>query len=154
MKRYRSKVKGPLPVGLKSGSISVASKGYFNVDGDDLTSPDLLTKLRTKKIELIEEVVTVEVADDPPSPPETQVDPGELSVPEDAPEPSPDDDGDVVGDEKDDDSLTSSSEMVESDNEETGSGDADIAEEPKSKKKKKRKATGGKARTKKKGISG
>lgn len=56
MKKYRNKVKGPLSIGLKTGSISVAYKGYFEVDGEDMISPDLLTKEREGKIELIEQI--------------------------------------------------------------------------------------------------
>lgn len=152
MKRYRSKRKGPLPVGLKSGSISVASKGYFNVDGDDLTSPDLLTKIRKGLVELIEETVVVDTGEDPAPPPEEAPEP-----PGDTAPGTPQEEGeDVTGDEKDDDSLTSSSEMVESEDEETGSDDAESADGPEKpkQKQKKRKARGGKARNTKKGISG
>lgn len=65
MKKYRNVNKGPLPVGLKSGSISVASRGYFSVDGEDLSSSDLLKKIRTGQVILIEETVVIHVLDDP-----------------------------------------------------------------------------------------
>lgn len=149
MKKYRSRLKGPLPVGLRSGSISVASKGYFTVEGDDESSPDLLTKVRHGTVELIEESVTVLVPSEPPPPPEPEVEPEPIPVIE----PLPEDQQDVIQDEKDDDSLTSSSEMVES-YDETDSDDAGSADEPVAKKKHKRKSSGYKSGNKNKGISG
>lgn len=98
MKRYRSKVKGPLPVALKSGVISVASKGYFNVKEEDYLSPDLLTKVRTGKLVLKEEKVVIE------SPDEKKEDESAKT----SNEPVSD------GDKKGNDSLTKSSEVVES----------------------------------------
>ena len=110
MKKYRNKVKGPVPVGLKSGSISVPSKGYFNVDGDDLNSPDLLTKIRTGKVKYVEEVIVTIIPD------EGDANKKEEKVSKETPvtEASGSVSGDVKKDEKVADSLTSSPEMVES----------------------------------------
>jgi len=146
MKRYRSKKVGPLPIRLNSGSISVASKGYFRVEDDDLLSPDLLTKKRMFLIEEVDEngrrIVPGEAKAKTKAKPKKQSsdDPEVPIVPT----------TDVSEDEKDDDSLTSSSEMVESDSDETDSGDAETTDYDKEDR---RRRFGGKGKTKK-GISG
>jgi len=146
MKRYRNKIKGPLSVGLKSGSISVGAKGYFNVDGDDLNSPDLLTKVRMGQLEFIEEVIVIPVEDKAPPKDklESKVEP--IVQPKD--EPKVELEADMSKVEKVDDTLTSSSKMVESKDIDS----KDDKESAKGKDKKKR-SIGSKTKNKK-GITG
>ena len=151
MKRYRSRKLGPLPIRLKSGSISVASKGYFKVEDDDLLSPDLLTKKRTQFIEEVDENGRRIVPDEAKKEPVEESKAESKAESEDEPEPEEDSSVDDTEQKKDDDSLTSSSEMVESEEEETDTDDAQITEGIPMLKKKKARGEKSKSR---KGISG
>jgi len=158
MRKFRSKEKGPLPIELRSGPISVASKGYFEVSEDDVQSPDLLKKVGQRLVEPVEEKAVMVAPEEPvkviPVELEPEVAPvveQQEEVLEEAETADPEEPVDVTDGEKHDDSLTTSSEMVESENDETGSGDAVPAG---GKKPRKGSRSGGNRRHKKKGITG
>ena len=145
MKKFRSKEKGPLPIGLRSGSISVASRGYFLVDDDDLQSPDLLKRIKQKLVEPVVEKAAKD-ASKPAS--------GSTEGQEVRPIPKSTDESkelkDVMEDEKHDDSLTMLPEMVESECEKADSGDTI----PVGAKKGKRRQKSGGRKKQKEGITG
>jgi len=146
-----------LPIGLKSGSVSVPPKGCFFAHGEDLQSTDLLRHLKLGNIELIEETVVVEIPDDDVEPVGKDAPAEEKEEPtihddqviEEVKEEPKDDNRDDVELENNSDILTSSLEMVESYNKDVDSkSDSTV----KRKLKIKKKASSKKA--KKKGVTG
>jgi hypothetical protein len=122
---FRSKINGPLPIELPDGnSISVAAKGYFRCTPEEAECPSVKREKGAKRIVLVERIVeknSVEpVLEENVDVESVVVDksPANVSVIEVIDEPV------VVDNEKYDDSLTSSSEMVES-GEELGDNNLD-----------------------------
>lgn len=134
-RKYRNRLRQPVPLELPTKSISVPAKGYFVLEECDWVSPLLAKRISEGIIELVETVCVVEAKE----PVEERAPEVPKEVPVEAPEPKADDvtDGateaaemqpsgtDNVGNkEQIDDSLTSSKEVVELDSEETtDSGD-------------------------------
>jgi len=157
MKKYRNVSKGPLPIDLGSKVISVPGKGFFTVDESDANSPGLLRRLRRKQVTFIEDVgvrvealqvptvpkdeIVTKPSEKPKSLEKTDIKPFMTSIDEKS------------DDEKDGDTLTSTSKMVESKDDGAVSDDKEEAKNERNKSAKPAKKSR-RARKKTKGISG
>ena len=142
--KFRNRINGPLPIDLPGGnSISVAAKGYFSCTPEDAECPDVRRERRAGRISLVEPRVIGEpvrsVEKDPPlvvdGGPPSSYSPRKEGRPENQP-PMVVGSEECDGVEKSGDSLTSSSEMMES--EEVLDGSDDSAKELSGQKKKKK----------------
>lgn len=148
-KEYRNTLNQPLPIGLNSTSLSIAAKGYFEVEEQDWGSPSLLQRLADKSVKFIRDVpdpiaeVKTPEPEPVPSPPSEVVEQEGMEFVEDVNETSETEEDTN----KSDDSLTSATEMVKLEDEDAGNvGDDESTSKQKqskggSKNRRKRKTT-------------